>query len=237
MSMFYVNRNVIAALPSASLLVFLLFGMISTVRPLKPNYDEPVKLELVEMPAPAPAPVSPRTETKQEAAAPQRPQPPLPPQPLKQAQPELAHTLQPPTPANPAATLTPAPVLQAPAAPAETVSPSKPSEPAPVAAAKPNLDGEYIARIRSYLNSIKRYPSGREASQLRPEGTVKIWFVLRRDGSLADSGIEQSSNSALLDEAARKTVSRATFPGFPEQFMADQETHRFSVDLQFRPAN
>ena len=236
MSMFYANRNMIAALPSASLLVFLLFGVISSVRPLKPKYDEPIKLEMVEMPAP----VSPRTEAKQEAATPQRPQPPLPPQPsqpLKQAQPELAHTLQPPTPANPAATLTPAPVLQAPATPAETVSPSKPSEPAPVAAAKPNLDGEYIARIRSYLNSIKRYPSGREASQLRPEGTVKIWFVLRRDGSLADSGIEQSSNSALLDEAARKTVSRATFPGFPEQFMADQETHRFSVDLQFRPAN
>nr|WP_274377037.1 TonB family protein [Collimonas fungivorans] len=84
---------------------------------------------------------------------------------------------------------------------------------------------------------MKRYPSGREASQLRPEGTVKIWFVLRRDGSLADSGIEQSSNSTLLDEAARKTVGRATFIGFPEPFMADQETHRFSVDLQFRPAN
>ncbi|SDX06176.1 protein TonB [Collimonas sp. OK242] len=234
MSMFYVNRNMIAALPSASLLVFLLFGMISSVRPLKPKYDEPIKLEMVEMPAPTPAPVSPKTEAKQEAAAPQRPQPPVPPQPPRQAPSELAHTPQPPMPASPVASPTAAP---APATPAEPVSPSKPPEPAPVAAAKPNVDGEYIARIRSYLNSIKRYPSGREASQLRPEGTVKIWFVLRRDGSLVDSGIEQSSNSTLLDEAARKTVSRATFPGFPEQFMADQETHRFSVDLQFRPAN
>jgi protein TonB len=235
MSMFYVNRNMIAALPSASLLVFLLFGMISTVRPLKPKYDEPIKLELVEMPAPVPAPVSPKTEARQEAAAPQRPQPPLPPQPPKQVQPEPAHALQPPTPTSPIAT--PAPALQAPAAAAEPASPLKPPEPAPVVAAKPNVDGEYIARIRSYLNSIKRYPSGREASQLRPEGTVKIWFVLRRDGSLVDCGIEQSSNSTLLDEAARKTVSRASFPGFPEQFTADQETHRFSVDLQFRPAN
>lgn len=235
MSMFYANRNVIAALPSVSLLVFLLFGMISSVRPLKPKYDEPIKLEMIEMPAPAPAPVSPKTEAKPEVAPPQRPQPPVPPQPLRQAPSEPAHTPQPPTPASPVAAPVPAP--QSPVAPAEPVSPSKPSEPAPVAAAKPNVDGEYIARIRSYLNSIKRYPSGREASQLRPEGTVKIWFVLRRDGSLVDSGIEQSSNSTLLDEAARKTVSRATFPGFPEQFMTDQETHRFSVDLQFRPAN
>jgi protein TonB len=232
--MFYANRNMIAALPSVSLMVFLLFGMISSVRPLKPKYDEPIKLEMVEMPAPVPAPVSPKTEAKQEAAAPQRPQPPVPPQPPRKAPSELAHTPQPPMPASPVASPIAAP---APATPAEPVSPSKPPEPAPVAAAKPNVDGEYIARIRSYLNSIKRYPSGREASQLRPEGTVKIWFVLRRDGSLVDSGIEQSSNSTLLDEAARKTVSRATFPGFPEQFMADQETHRFSVDLQFRPAN
>ena len=29
----------------------------------------------------------------------------------------------------------------------DKISPSKPSEPAPLAAAKPNLDGEYIARI------------------------------------------------------------------------------------------
>lgn len=233
MSMLYVNRNMIAALPSVSLLVFLLFGMISGVRPLKPSYDEPIKLEMVEMPIPVQAPVSPKPEVKpevkQEAAAPQRSQ--------------LPHTQPPSTPSLPAGSAAaPAPAQQALATPVEPMAASKPTElpqptqPAPVVA-KPNIDGEYIARIRSYLNSIKRYPSGREASQLRPEGTVKIWFVLRRDGSLADSGIEQSSNSTLLDDAARKTVGRATFPGFPEQFAADQETHRFSVDLQFRPAN
>ncbi|MEO6921887.1 MAG: TonB family protein [Collimonas sp.] len=210
--------------------------MISNVRPLKPAYDEPFKLEMVEpleMPTPVQAPALPRPlatpEVKPEAAAPQRSQP------ARQIEPQPPSTSS--LPASPAAA--PAPAQQASATPAEPVAPSKPAEPtqpAPVAA-KPNIDGEYIGRIRSYLNSIKRYPSGREASQLRPEGTVKIWFVLRRDGSLVDSGIEQSSNSILLDEAARKTVGRATFPGFPEQFMADQETHRFSVDLQFRPAN
>ncbi|WP_395822510.1 TonB family protein [Collimonas sp.] len=85
------------------------------------------------------------------------------------------------------------------------------------------------------MNSIKRYPTGREASQQKPQGKVKVWFVLKRDGSLVEQGIEESSNSMLLDDAARKTINRATFSAFPESSWAGEATHRFNAELEFIP--
>jgi protein TonB len=102
----------------------------------------------------------------------------------------------------------------------------------PVAA---NLEGDYVAKVRGYLNASKRYPTGREASLQHPRGTVKVWFILRRDGSLVDSGIDESSNSMLLDDAARKTISRATYPAFPDSSWAGEATHRFTTELEFIP--
>ena len=90
--------------------------------------------------------------------------------------------------------------------------------------------------MRGYLNSIKRYPTGREASVQRPEGKVKLWFVLKRDGSLVDAGIEDSSNSILLDNAGLATVRRGSMPAFDSAFPGE-ETHRFTVDLDFKPAS
>jgi protein TonB len=104
--------------------------------------------------------------------------------------------------------------------------------------AKPNnasIEAGYVSKVRAHLNSIKRYPTGREASQQRPQGKVKVWFVLNRDGSLVEQGIEESSNSMLLDEAARKTINRAAFPAFPETSWAGEATRRFSAELEFVP--
>lgn len=92
----------------------------------------------------------------------------------------------------------------------------------------------YTSKVRAYLNTVKRYPTGREASVQRPEGKVRIWFVLRRDGSLIDAGIEDSSNSILLDNAGLTTVKRGTMPAFEGAF-GSEETHRFTVDLDFKP--
>ena len=94
----------------------------------------------------------------------------------------------------------------------------------------------YTGRVRTYLNGIKRYPTGREASIQRPEGKVRIWFVLRRDGSLVDAGIEDSSNSILLDNAGLTTIKRGSMPAFEGSF-AGQETHRFTVDLGFKASS
>ena len=60
-------------------------------------------------------------------------------------------------------------------------------------------------------------------------------IVIERDGSVVDSGIESSSNSMLLDDAARKTINRAAFAPFPEDSYKGESTHRFTADLEFIP--
>lgn len=98
-----------------------------------------------------------------------------------------------------------------------------------------NVDAEFVAQLRAYLNTIKRYPTGREASTQRPKGVVRVWFVLKRDGGLVDAGVEASSNSTLLDDAARKTVNRAQFPSFPDGFKPNETTYRFTAEIEFIP--
>jgi protein TonB len=97
------------------------------------------------------------------------------------------------------------------------------------------LEAMYVAKVRGYLASVKRYPTGREASIQRPSGKAVIWFVLKRNGSLIESGIETSSGSMLLDSSALATVRRANYTAFPEESWAGQTQHRFSVELDFVP--
>jgi protein TonB len=85
------------------------------------------------------------------------------------------------------------------------------------------------------LNATKRYPTGRQASQQRPQGSVKVWFTLARNGSLIDVGVLQTSGSNLLDDAALASVRRGVYPPFPEQTWPGQEGHKFSVDIEFSP--
>lgn len=122
-----------------------------------------------------------------------------------------------------------------PPAPPAPPAPPPPAPPPPPAAPAVDLSAVYTSRVRAYLNTVKRYPTGRDASIQRPEGKVRIWFVLRRDGSLVDAGIEDSSNSILLDNAGLTTVKRGNMPPFEAAFGAE-ETHRFTVDLDFKPS-
>lgn len=84
-----------------------------------------------------------------------------------------------------------------------------------------------------YLESIKRYPSNREARLTRPAGIVTIWFELSRAGRVLDAGIEKGSNSSMLDSEALKTVRSGNFPQFPETVFANAEKHRFSAHLSY----
>lgn len=98
-----------------------------------------------------------------------------------------------------------------------------------------SMESEYASQIRAMLNSAKRYPTGRAASQQRPQGRVKVWFTLARGGALLDAGILESSNSNLLDDAAIATVRRSVFPPFPANTWVDQAYHQFSADMAFSP--
>jgi TonB family protein len=97
------------------------------------------------------------------------------------------------------------------------------------------LEALYVEKVRSYLASAKRYPTGREASLQRPAGKAKIWFVLARSGSLLEAGVELSSGSMLLDSTALSNVRRANYTAFPEGSWIGQTQHRFSVELDFIP--
>ncbi|MFJ3057963.1 TonB family protein [Herbaspirillum sp. NPDC087042] len=237
-------REPLATLPSLLVLLTLVIAGVQKATELQRRQEpQPVQIALMELPPP-PVP-QPKVETP----------PPPKPVPLPRQQ-ETPKPVSRPTPAKPvsapvepATPSTEAPMLSAakpqPSAPATpsaapVATPAMPAAPAPLTPPAPppstaNIESQYVAQLRAHLNSIKRYPTGREASQLRPQGRVRVWFVLRRDGSVVEQGIDSSSNSMLLDDAARKTINRASFTGFPDGAFGGAATHRFTADLEFVP--
>jgi protein TonB len=136
----------------------------------------------------------------------------------------------------------PRPVQAAPAvAPqpvAETVKPTPPPPPPqPQPPSSAAVENAYVQNVRALLNANKRYPTGREASLQRPSGKAVVWFVLNRNGTLQEAGIEGSSNSILLDNAALSTVRRTSYTPLPEGSWPGQAQHRFTVTLDFVPFN
>jgi len=125
--------------------------------------------------------------------------------------------------------------------PAPSFPTATPVQEAPKMAVQPpvsvSLENNYIVSVRATLNANKRYPTGREASLQRPSGKVKLWFVLARNGALQDAGIDESSNSIILDNAALSTLRRTTYAPWPEGSWASQSQHKFTVTLDFVPLN
>ena len=102
----------------------------------------------------------------------------------------------------------------------------------PVATA--SEDDAYSAQLRAYLESIKHYPTSKEARLQRPHGIVNVWVVLDRSGGMKEAGIEDSSGSLILDGAALSTVRGASYPPFPANAFQGQATRRFTVQLNFQ---
>ena len=226
-------RETVATMPSVLALVALaLLGVQQTVKLVRHTDEAPVQISLMSPEPPAPPQELPKPKVL-------KPPPPVP-KPVQQ--PAVKPVVNAPAPSTPTATTTPELSATAPRA-AEPAPQQPPPAPAPTPAAAPtparpvaaNVEAEYVGKLRAHLNSIKRYPTGREASQLRPQGKVRLWFVLKRDGSVVDVGIDASSNSMLLDDAARKTINRASFSAFPDNTWAGENTHRFTAELEFIP--
>ncbi|MBV8500659.1 MAG: TonB family protein [Paucibacter sp.] len=178
-----------------------------------------------------------------EEKTPPPPPPPPPPTPdVKMPAIELPINLPPPplnveTPPPPPP---PAPVVTAPAPKdltAVNVAPRAPAPPAEQSEAQKiaSMEGAYVVQVRGMLNSTKRYPTGRQASQQRPKGKVKVWFTLARDGKLLESGILESSDNNLLDDAALSTVRRGVYPAFPPHTWTGLEQQKFTAELEFTP--
>lgn len=182
----------------------------------------------------------------QEVIIPPVPPPPQPPpkevRPPEPLEPKVASTL-PTVPLDVPVPIANRPMETAPREPAPTSPTAAPAPatalPAPAVdtmkALTASLESEYVNKVRAMLNSTKRYPTGRQASQQRPYGKVKVWFTVSRTGTLLDAGVLGSSNSNLLDDAALTSVRRGTYPSFPVNTWSGQEQHQFNVDIEFSP--
>ena len=225
------ERHKLSSLGSL-LLVFFVFSMAQAIKgPAEMLAQEAMELTttLIE-PLLQPPPKSPPPQVKQPEPKPKMlamPNAPITPAPIEPAREVIAAAESP----RPLPTPTPAPSLPT----------ATPVQEAPKMAVQPpvsvSLENNYIVSVRATLNANKRYPTGREASLQRPSGKVKLWFVLARNGALQDAGIDESSNSIILDNAALSTLRRTTYAPWPEGSWASQSQHKFTVTLDFVPLN
>jgi protein TonB len=225
------ERHKLSSLGSL-LLVFFVFSMAQAIKgPAEMLAQEAMELTttLIE-PLLQPPPKTPPPQVKQPEPKPKMlamPNAPITPAPIEPAREVTAAAESP----RPTPTPTPAPSLPT----------ATPVQEAPKMAVQPpvsvSLENNYIVSVRATLNANKRYPTGREASLQRPSGKVKLWFVLARNGALQDAGIDESSNSIILDNAALSTVRRTTYAPWPEGSWASQSQHKFTVTLDFVPLN
>jgi protein TonB len=223
------ERHKLSSLGSL-LLVFFVFSMAQAIKgPAELLAQEAMELTttLIE-PLLQPPPKTPPPQVKQPEPKPKMlamPNAPITPAPIEPAR-EVTAAAESPRP-----TPTPAPSLPT-ATPVQEVPKMAVQPPVSV-----SLENNYIVSVRATLNANKRYPTGREASLQRPSGKVKLWFVLARNGALQDAGIDESSNSIILDNAALSTLRRTTYAPWPEGSWASQSQHKFTVTLDFVPLN
>ncbi|WP_297726452.1 TonB family protein [Limnohabitans sp. Rim8] len=230
-------------------MVAVIWLMSQSILPLQRSLlEEPMELSLLtpepvrpvmQAPAPPPPVQPPKTTLTPSKATPALP---TPSHLLAVPSPTAPVTATPPTPAptapnEPAKVEAPRPVQAAPAVtPQPAAEPAKPLPPPP-APSSAAVENAYVLSVRALLNANKRYPTGREASLQRPSGKAVVWFVLNRNGTLQDAGIDDTSNSILLDNAALSTVRRTSYTPLPEGSWPGQAQHRFTVTLDFVPLN
>jgi protein TonB len=65
---------------------------------------------------------------------------------------------------------------------------------------------DYLRGLQEAIGRSQFYPE--EARRRRETGTVKVGFVLLRDGRIARIHLRRSSGSLLLDEAAQEALRR-----------------------------
>ena len=225
------ERHKLSSLGSL-LMVFFVFSMAQAIKgPAEMLAQEAMELTttliepLLQPKPPKPAPQLPKPEPQPKMLA--LPNVPMMPAPIEPAREVNAAAESP----RPIPTPTPAPSLP-------TATPvQEPPKIAPQPPVSVSLENNYIVSVRATLNANKRYPTGREASLQRPSGKVKLWFVLARSGALQDAGIDESSNSIILDNAALSTLRRTTYAPWPEGSWASQSQHKFTVTLDFVPLN
>jgi protein TonB len=229
------ERHKLSSLGSLMFVAGAIFFAQNIKAPAENMVQEAMELSLTLLEpllAPTPRPVTP--PIRQKVVPPQvQPQPQAPSLPTTKATPEpTKEAVTPEAPRN-----IPAPPVMSQAITPQQAPVTETPKPAPMLPITAAVENNYIASVRATLNTNKRYPTGREASLQRPSGRVKVWFILLRNGTLQDAGIDESSNSILLDNAALSTVRRTNYSAWPESSWPNQSNHKFTVTLDYVPLN
>lgn len=173
--------------------------------------DETKPVKAAEVPPPPPPP-----QVKPVVKKPE------PPKPVERSPQQVAR-------AEPSVTSSPAPAESAPA-PSVAGSAGKSgsqdssnagtanSAPAASGGGMPGSSADYLALVQAWLERHKEYP--RRAQLRRIEGTAVLRFVMDRDGKVLSFRLERGSGHAVLDEAVREMVERASpFPPLPPEIL------------------
>lgn len=188
---------------------------VKPIEPVKPVEtvkirDEAKKVKMAEVPPPPPVkPVVKKPE---------------PPKPVKPAPQQVAKAEPAPAQTEPA----PAPSVAGSAGKSGTQASSNAGNTDSASASSgggmPGSSADYLALVQAWLERHKEYP--RRAQLRRIEGTAVLRFVMDRDGKVLSFRLERGSGHAVLDEAVREMVERASpFPPLPA------EIHQANLEL------
>ncbi|MDN5861978.1 MAG: energy transducer TonB, partial [Salinisphaera sp.] len=82
-------------------------------------------------------------------------------------------------------------------------------------------DSSYIGQLRSWLGRHKQYPP--KARQQGLQGTVRLYFVVDRQGRVLESRILQGSGHPALDQAALRMLKQAApLPAMPDSLLRNR---------------
>ena len=223
-SLVYRGRDWLALAPAVAVLGVLVLLSVKKLVEVHEREEPPMAVSLLEETPLPELPEPPKAVPRERPAQVPREWTP----PVDKAPPPDLRAIEPALPAEPVRM--PVSEKRTEAPPVETTAPPQtelPPHPAPQA------EAGYVAQLRSYLESVKRYPTSREARLQRPVGRVRLWLDVARDGTLRDAGIERSSDSMILDAAALSTVRQGRYPPFPPESFAGKSGNRFTVNLDY----
>ena len=90
------------------------------------------------------------------------------------------------------------------------------------------IGDDYLDRLRRHIRRFMAYPQA--AKKQKQQGEVVVTVLLRRDGTVLDARVAQSSGFPMLDDAAVKAVRDSSkVPPFPDQYPKAEG----SIDLPF----
>ncbi len=221
---------------AATVTVLLHIGMFALLLWSRaPRMDPPLeapaeRTQLVMLPPRAPEqPLEEIVAPTPSAAASAEKQKPEPPRPLPPSPPRANANWVVPPPAPPQTVLQAlAPQQQEASIAAAPLTPPLPPGPSAATPGKDSWEGRVMAKLERH----RRYPNAARAR--REQGVVHVRVSLARDGSVLSLALEQTSGSALLDQAALDTFRRAApLPAVPDERNAPLELS-FPVEFFMR---